>query len=52
MQGPASLQFEDSKISEKNNLTIALNFLYIKEKDIGPVYISKINSECKKQIIL
>ena len=31
---------------------IALNILYIKEKEICPVYISKINSNCEKQIIL
>ena len=28
----------------KNNPTIALNFLYIKEKEIYPTYISKNNS--------
>ena len=34
----------------KNNPTIALNVLYIKE--ICPAYISKINSDCEKQKIL
>ena len=32
--------------------TIAHNILYIKEKEICPAYISKINSNCEKQIIL
>ena len=33
---------EDLKRFEKNSLRIALNVLYIKEKEICPVYISKI----------
>ena len=37
---------------EKNNPTIALNILYIKEKGIYPAYTSKINSNYEKQIIL
>ena len=37
---------------EKNNPTIALNILYIKENEICPAYISKHNSICEKQIIL
>ena len=37
----------DWKTFEKNNLTIALNILYIKEKNIYPVYISKYNSNCE-----
>ena len=37
---------------EWNNPTITLNILYIKEKEICPAYISKINSNCEKQIIL
>ena len=37
---------------EKNNLPIALNILYIKEKQICPANISKINLNCEKQIIL
>ena len=42
-----------SKIEDwKNNLTIAVNFLYIKEKEICPAYISKIISNCVKQTIL
>ena len=32
--------------------TIALNVLYIKEKEICSAYISEINSNCEKQIIL
>ena len=37
---------------KKNNPTIALDILYIKEKDICPAYISKRNSNYGKQIIL
>ena len=37
---------------EKNDPTIALNILYIKEKEILPAYISKHNSTREKQIIL
>ena len=40
------------KTFEKNNLTIALNVLHIKEKEIFPGYISKHNSTREKQIIL
>ena len=40
------------KTFEKNNLTIALNILYIKDKKILPVYVSKHNSTREKQIIL
>ena len=40
------------KTFEKNNPTIALNILYIKEKEICPSYIPKINSSFEKQIIL
>ena len=37
---------------KKNNPTIALDILHIKEKEICPAYISKINSSCVKQTIL
>ena len=37
---------------EKNNLTIALNISYIKERKICAAYISKINWNCEKQIIV
>ena len=40
------------KCLRKNNPTIALNILYIKEKEICPSYIPKYNSTCEKQIIL
>ena len=33
----------DWKTFDKNNLTIAVNILYIKEKEIYPAYISKHN---------
>ena len=45
-------KIDDWKSFEKNNPTIARNILYIKEKEIFPAYISKINSNCEKQIIL
>ena len=42
----------DWKRFEENNPTIVLNILYIKEKEIFPAYISKINSYCEKQSVL
>ena len=45
-------RLDDWKQFEKNNLTIALNILYIKKKEILPAYISKHNSTREKQIIL
>ena len=36
----------------KSNLAIALNHLYIKEKEIRPAHISKINSNSEKQIMI
>ena len=42
---------DDWKTFEKNP-TIVLNILYIKEKEIYSVYISKINSNCENQKIL
>ena len=47
-----SLKIDDWKTFKKNNLKIAFNFLYIKEKVICPAYISEINLSCEKQIIL
>ena len=35
-------KIEDWKMLQKNNLTIALNILYIKELEVCPAYISKI----------
>ena len=37
---------------EKTNPTIALNILYVKEKEICPDFISKINLNSEKQVIL
>ena len=45
-------KIDDWKTFEKNNPTIALNILYTKEKEICPAYISKIISNCEKQIII
>ena len=45
-------KIDDWKNFEKNNPTIALNILYIKEKEIYVAYVSKFNSNCEKQIIL
>ena len=39
-------QLDDCKMFEKQNPAIALNILYINEKEICPAYISKINSTC------
>ena len=47
-----SSKTDDWKTFEKNNLAIALNILYIKEKDIYPSSISKHNSTREKKIIL
>ena len=45
-------KIDDWKMFEKNNPTIALNILYNKEKEICPAYVSKINLNCEKQIIV
>ena len=45
-------EINDWKTFEKNNLMIVHNTLYIKEKEICPSYISKISSNCEKQITL
>ena len=45
-------KIDEWKTFEKNNPTVALNILYTKGKEICPAYISKINLNCKKQIIL
>ena len=42
---------DDGKTFEKNNPTIALNTLYIKEKEIYPAYISKPNSAREKKFL-
>ena len=44
------LKIDDWKTFEKNDQTIALNILYIKEQEMLPGYISKHNSTCEKQI--
>ena len=40
-------KIDEWKTFKKNNLTIALNILYIKEKEICPGYKSNINSNCE-----
>ena len=47
-----SSQKDDWKKFEKNNVTIALNVLYVKEEKIYPAYVSKHNSNHKKQVII
>ena len=42
---------DDWKKVGKRNLTIALNVLYIKKDKLYPAYVSKHNSNCKKQVI-
>ena len=46
------LQKHNWKNLEKNNLTIALNFLYVKKEKLYPAYVSKHNSKCEKQVII
>ena len=43
---------DEWKKIESNNLTIALNALYIKKMDICPVYVSKHNSKRKNKLPL
>ena len=45
-------KIDNWKTLAKNNLTIALNISYVKEKEICPAYISKINSNYEKKILL
>ena len=45
-------KIDEWKTFEENNMTITLNILFIKEKEIYPVYISKHNATCEKQLIL
>ena len=45
-------KIDDWKRFEKNNPKSTFNFLYTKEKEIFQTYISKINSNYEKQIIL
>ena len=45
-------KLDEWKTFEKNNQRIALNILHIKEKEICPAYISNINSNFEKQIII
>ena len=45
-------KIDDWKTFDKNNLTIAPNILYIKQKWICSAYISKINSNYEKEIII
>ena len=42
----------DWKTFEKNNPAVVLDFLYTKEMEICPVYISKYNWTCENQIPL
>ena len=39
----------DWKTLEKNNPTIALDVLFIKETEVCPAYISKISSHCENK---
>ena len=45
-------KIDNWKTFEKNNLTITLSVLYIKEKEIHVAYISKHNSTLEKQIFI
>ena len=46
------IKIDDWKTFERNNPTVALNTLYVTEYIYIYTYISKINSNCEKQIIL
>ena len=43
---------KNTKTLEKNNLTIPLSILDLKEKEIRTACSSKINSDCENQIFL
>ena len=45
-------KIDNGKTFEKNNPTIALSILSTQKREIFPAYISKINSNYEKQIIL
>ena len=45
-------EINDQKTFQKNSTEIPLNILYIKGKEICSACISKINSNCEKQVIL
>ena len=45
-------KIDDLKTFEENNLAIALNILYTKEKEIRTAYISKTYLNCEKKKIL
>ena len=47
-----SSKIDDWKTFEKNNPTVALNIFCTKEKETFRAYISNINSNCEKQILL
>ena len=42
---------DNPELSEKNNVTIALNVLYIKKEKIYPGYVLKRNSDREKQVL-
>ena len=46
------IHHHDQKTFKKKNQAIAPNILYIKRKEIYLAYISKINLNCEKQILL
>ena len=46
------LKVDYCKTFEKNYPAIALNVLYITKIEICPAFISKINLNCQKQIII
>ena len=47
-----SSEKDDCKKIEKNNVAIVLNVLYAKKEKTYPVFVSKYNSNRKKQVIL
>ena len=45
----SNIKIYNWKTFEKSNATSAINILYIKQKEIDPAYISKIDSNCGKK---
>ena len=43
---------DDLKKFEKNNVTCALNVLYVKKEKIYPAHVSKLTTNCEKEVIL
>ena len=47
----SSIKKDNPELSEKNNVTIALNVLHIQKEKIYPAYVLKRNSDREKQVL-